>query len=63
MMSDSERLNCIRLARTHGIGPVSFFQLLRRFGSAGAALDALPELSKRSRGARPLQPPPPEQVE
>ncbi|HAE28691.1 MULTISPECIES: DNA-processing protein DprA [Hyphomonas] len=63
MMSDGERLNWIRLARTHGIGPVSFFQLLRRFGSAGAALDALPELSKRSRRARPLQPPPPEQVE
>ena len=37
MMSDGERLNWIRLARTHGIGPVSFFQLLRRFGSAGAA--------------------------
>ncbi len=63
MISDGERLNWIRLARTHGIGPVSFFPLIRRFGSAGAALDALPELSNRSRRARPLQPPPPEEVE
>lgn len=63
MISETERLNWIRLARTHGIGPVSFFQLLRRFGSAGAALEALPELSNRSRSSRRLQPPAPEEVE
>ena len=57
MTSDSERLDWIRLARTHGIGPVSFFQLIRRYGSASAALDALPDLSARSRKGRPLQPP------
>ena len=28
MMTDGERLNWIRLARTIGIGPVSFFQLI-----------------------------------
>lgn len=63
MISETERLNWIRLARTHGIGPVSFFQLLRRFGSAGAALEALPELSSRSRSSRRLQPPALEEVE
>ncbi|MEZ5985582.1 MAG: DNA-processing protein DprA [Hyphomonas sp.] len=63
MISETERLNWIRLARTHGIGPVSFFQLLRRFGSAGVALEALPELSNRSRSSRRLQPPAPEEVE
>lgn len=63
MISGTERLNWICLARTHGIGPVSFFQLLRRFGSAGAALEALPELSNRSRSSRRLQPPTPEEVE
>lgn len=34
-MTDGEQLNWIRLARTVGIGPVSFFQLLQRFKSAG----------------------------
>jgi len=63
MMPDGERLDWIRLARTHGIGPVSFFQLIRRFGSATAALEALPDLSGRSRRAQPLQPPSQEEVE
>ena len=40
----------MRLSRTEGVGPVTFFALLRRFGSAAAALDALPLLS------RPLTP-------
>lgn len=41
----------IRLLRSPGIGPVSYFQLLRRFGSAASALDALPDLAARG-GAR-----------
>lgn len=41
----------IRLLRSPGIGPVSYFQLLRRFGDAAAALEALPELAARG-GAR-----------
>ncbi|KJS25849.1 MAG: DNA processing protein DprA [Hyphomonadaceae bacterium BRH_c29] len=57
MMTDGERLNWIRLARTIGIGPVSFFQLIQRFKTAGAALDALPDLANRSRRARSLEPP------
>ena len=36
----------MRLARTDSVGPVSFYALLRRFGSADAALDALPRLSR-----------------
>jgi DNA processing protein len=36
------------LCRTETIGPVSFFAMLRRFGSARAALDVLPRLSRRS---------------
>ena len=34
------------MCRTETIGPVSFYALLRRFGSARAALDALPRLSR-----------------
>ncbi len=41
----------IRLLRSPGIGPVSYFQLLRRFGHASAALEALPDLAARG-GAR-----------
>lgn len=37
----------IRLLRSPNIGPVSYSQLLRRFGTAGAALDALPDLAAR----------------
>ena len=40
----------IRLLRSPGIGPVSYFQLLRRFGDASAALDALPDLAARGGG-------------
>jgi DNA processing protein len=35
-------------------GPVTFYQLLARFGSAGAALDALPEIARRGGRSRPL---------
>lgn len=57
MTADGERLDWLRLARTNGIGPVSFFQLIQRFKTATAALEALPELSSRARRKQPLQPP------
>ncbi len=46
----------LRLIRTHGIGPVAYRQLIARFGSADAALDALPTLARRGGGTAP-QPP------
>ncbi len=51
----------IRLLRSPGIGPVSYYQLLRRYGHAAAALEALPELAARG-GAR-YRPVPAERVE
>ena len=39
--------------RTQRIGPVTYRQLVSRFGSAGAALDALPELASRGGGKAP----------
>lgn len=48
------RLAWLRLSRTTSIGPVTFFQLLSRFGSASAALDALPELARKAGRKRPL---------
>jgi DNA processing protein len=45
-LDSQERLDWLRLARTETVGPVTFYALLRRFGSARAALDALPRLSR-----------------
>ncbi|HEV2187720.1 MAG TPA: DNA-processing protein DprA [Stellaceae bacterium] len=46
-LNPQERLDWLRLARTETIGPVTFYALLRRFGSARAALDAVPRLGRR----------------
>lgn len=46
----------LRLIRTPSIGPVSYRQLLARFGSAAAALDALPDLARRGGGRVPAPP-------
>jgi DNA processing protein len=43
----------LRLIRTPGIGPVAFRQLLLRFGSAEAALAAIPDLARRGGGKVP----------
>ncbi|HUZ12345.1 MAG TPA: DNA-processing protein DprA [Caulobacteraceae bacterium] len=43
-----QRLDWLRLARTENVGPVAFQHLLRRFGSASAALEALPDLARRA---------------
>ena len=43
----------IRLIRSPSIGPVTFRQLLTRFGSADAALAAIPDLAARGGGKAP----------
>ncbi|WP_114228947.1 MULTISPECIES: DNA-processing protein DprA [Sphingomonas] len=43
----------VRLIRTSSIGPVTYRQLLLRFGSAEAALAALPDLAARGGGKAP----------
>src|SRR5579862_2326254 len=45
-LEPQERLDWLRLSRSEGVGPITFYALLRRFGSAAAALDALPRLSR-----------------
>jgi DNA processing protein len=49
-LGESERRAWLRLARTQNVGPVTFAQLIARFGSAGAALADLPRLSRRGGG-------------
>ena len=48
----------LRLLRTPGIGPVTWRQLLGRFGDATAAIEALPQLARRGGGAAPRVPDP-----
>ena len=43
----------LRLLRTAGVGPVTFRQLLRRFGTAAAAIEAVPDLARRGGGKAP----------
>lgn len=46
-LSAAERLDWLRLIRSENVGPITFFQLLERFGDARSALAALPELARR----------------
>ena len=55
-LDDRGRLACLRLIRTEGIGPVTFRELVNHCGGAEAALDALPEISRRAGRSRPLRP-------
>lgn len=44
-LTEQQRFNWLRLIRTEKIGPATFKQLVQRFGSAQAALEALPEIA------------------
>lgn len=50
VLSQPEAFARIRLLRSPNIGPISYRQLIARFGSAASALDALPDLASRGRG-------------
>lgn len=52
-IDDSDALARLRLIRTASIGPVSFRQLIARFGTAAAAIEALPDLARRGGGRVP----------
>lgn len=47
MIAQEEAFARIRLLRSPNIGPVSYRQLLGRFGSAESAIEALPDLAQR----------------
>lgn len=52
-MLRGEAIAQLRLIRTPRIGPVAWHQLMRRFGSAEKAVQALPELARRGGGRGP----------
>ncbi len=49
-MTDADRL---RLARSEGVGPVTYRKLIARFGTAAAALDGLPQIARTAGRAKP----------
>lgn len=62
-LSENEKLDWLRLSRTENVGPITFYRLVERYGSAGEALEALPELSKRGGRKKPLKAPPESEVQ
>jgi DNA processing protein len=59
----SHDLDRLRLARTESVGPLTYRRLLRRFGSAAAALEALPGIARGAGRASPLVVPSPAEAE
>jgi DNA processing protein len=51
VLSDAQRLNWLRLVRSENVGPATFRDLINHFGTAAAALAALPDLAKRGGAA------------
>ncbi len=45
--NDVERCDWLRLIRSGNVGPIGFYHLLERFGSAARAIEHLPELAAR----------------
>ena len=60
-LKQSEAFARIRLLRSPNIGPITYRQLLARFGSAEASLEALPDLGQR--GGRQYRATPQGQIE
>lgn len=61
-LTQAEAFARIRLLRSANIGPVSYFQLLRRFSTAQEAIEALPDLAARG-AKRNYKPAPKDRIE
>ncbi len=63
-LTGGERADWLRLSRTRGVGPITFFHLLERYdGSATAALADLPALARKAGGKADLAAPPKAEIE
>ena len=54
-LSDAERCDWLRLLRSQNVGPATFFNLMRHFGSAAVALEAVPGMSVRGGRSRAIR--------
>ncbi len=52
-LSDEERRDWLRLSKSENVGPSTFKALLKRFRTASAALNALPDLTRKGGLSRP----------
>src|SRR5438034_4394141 len=51
-LSETDRVDRLRLIRSDNVGPRTFYSLLNHFGNARAALERLPDLARRGGAAR-----------
>ncbi len=54
-LNAEEKLARLRLIRSENVGPITFRQLLRHYGTAAAAIDALPGLIRRGGQRREIR--------
>ncbi|GHC62307.1 DNA-processing protein DprA [Limoniibacter endophyticus] len=54
-LTDQQRLSWLRLIRTPNIGPATFRDLINAYGSADAALEALPDLARQGGNTKPFR--------
>src|SRR5262244_1341422 len=52
LLTDTQRLDWLRLIRSDNVGPRTFRALITQYGGAGAALAALPDLARRGGAER-----------
>src|SRR3981081_2003930 len=52
-LTDTQRIDWLRLIRSDNVGPPTFRSLINHFGSARSALERLPDLARRGGAARP----------
>jgi len=53
-LTEEQRLDWLRLIRSESVGPRTFRALVNKYGGAGAALEALPDLARQG-GRRALK--------
>lgn len=56
MLTDTEKLDWLCLSRTENVGPITFYRLIERFGSAKKALESLPDIARRGGRFAPFKP-------
>lgn len=54
-LTDAQRIAWLRLIRSDNVGPSTFRDLINHFGSADAALAAIPEMSRRGGASRAIR--------
>jgi DNA processing protein len=54
-LTDAQRLDWLQLIRCDNVGPRTFRSLVNKFGGAGAALQALPDLLRNAKGERAIR--------